>query len=141
MANLATSSEAVKLAIAAETDLMIHIVSRLVSDGNILSSHHSKRSPRAFFFCGFEQESSNADIRCAALWCIINLVYFDRTSLVGGGVAGGGRRPREVVDKLRALKVEDQLRLMTNDPDLDVRERVRDALNVFGQLYAPVMMA
>lgn len=56
-------------------------------------------------------------------------------------MVGGGRRPREVVDKLRALKVEDQLRLMTNDPDLDVRERVRDALNVFGQLYAPVMMA
>ena len=86
------------------------------------------------------QKSTNAELRCASLWCIINLGHLDR-NIIGSG--SGGRRPREIVDKLRALSVEDELRRMTSDPDLDVRERVRDALHVFdggqGQYYAAPM--
>lgn len=76
--------------------------------------------------CSRPQKSSNAETRCAAIWSIINLCFVaqaDRTFRV--------RRPREIMDKLQTLGAHEQLRRMAGDPSLDVRERVRDALEVF----------
>ncbi|KAM0792869.1 hypothetical protein ACM66B_002632 [Microbotryomycetes sp. NB124-2] len=68
--------------------------------------------------------SSRAETRSASVWCVINLCYVERSSF--------RRRPREILDKLKALGVDDELRRMSADEtSLDVRERVRDAMEVF----------
>lgn len=69
------------------------------------------------------QYSTDPDIRTGALWAIINQCWVDpKTS--------SRRRPREILDKLKALGVEERLQGMLQDANLDVRERVRDALKV-----------
>ncbi|KAK4049403.1 Nucleolar GTP-binding protein 1 [Microbotryomycetes sp. JL201] len=68
--------------------------------------------------------STHAETRSASVWCVINLCYVERSSF--------RRRPREILDKLKALGVDDELRRMSADEtSLDVRERVRDAMEVF----------
>lgn len=74
-----------------------------------------------------EQNHPDAETRTAAVWCIINLCHTDRTSF-----HARARRPREILDKLKAMGVDEELRRLREDEALDVRERVRDALEQLG---------
>lgn len=84
----------------------------------------------------WRQERGSLPLRVASLWVLHNLVY-RRTgpaALAHGNGYGhphghrSSRRavPREVVEKLRAMGLEAKLRALERDPELDVRERVRD---------------
>ncbi|GAA6000760.1 hypothetical protein JCM10207_004643 [Rhodosporidiobolus poonsookiae] len=116
--NIATANEAAQLAIASRTTLLRYVLSYL--------------------------DSRSLPLRVAALWVLHNLIYrrgasfslsapppplphthAHSTSPRGGG-SGAPRRPHEIVDKLRALGLEGKLRMLERDPELDVRERVRD---------------
>ncbi|KAJ3060635.1 Armadillo repeat-containing protein 8, partial [Quaeritorhiza haematococci] len=59
-------------------------------------------------------------IRIASTWCIINLTWTDDVNFA------------ERVGRLREMGVETALREMVEDPDIDVKDRVRTALNHFG---------
>jgi len=52
-----------------------------------------------------------------------NLAYRARPTAFSPHAA---RRPHEIVDKLRAMGLDAKLRVLERDPELDVRERVRD---------------
>ena len=54
-----------------------------------------------------------------AVWAIVNLCHPPDL---------GRRRHNENAQKLRALGIEIKLKEMRDDPSIDVRERVRDAL-------------
>ncbi|GAA5979269.1 hypothetical protein JCM10908_002862 [Rhodotorula pacifica] len=109
--NIATAHEAAQLAIASRTILLRYLL--LYLDRGSLS------------------------LRVASLWVLHNLVY-RRTGPAGLAHGNGyghphghhraSRRavPREVVEKLRAMGLEAKLRTLERDPELDVRERVRD---------------
>ncbi|KAG0656875.1 hypothetical protein C6P46_006896 [Rhodotorula mucilaginosa] len=108
--NIATAHEAAQLAIASRTMLLRYLL--LFLDRGSLS------------------------LRVASLWVLHNLVY-RRTGPAGLAHGNGyghshGHRstrravPREVVEKLRAMGLEAKLRTLERDPELDVRERVRD---------------
>lgn len=66
------------------------------------------------------QGSTNDVDRCTAVWCIINLCHQDRLS--------GGRPSRDVITRLKRMGVQEILSDMIADESLDVRERVKDAL-------------
>eukprot|EP00824_Muranothrix_gubernata_P022509 TRINITY_DN5463_c0_g1_i3.p1 TRINITY_DN5463_c0_g1~~TRINITY_DN5463_c0_g1_i3.p1 ORF type:complete len:497 (-),score=103.92 TRINITY_DN5463_c0_g1_i3:745-2235(-) len=63
----------------------------------------------------------NPAIRVAAVWCVINLAW-ERD--VGA---------TERVERMRAMGFENALVNMRGDPDLDVRDRVRTALELFSK--------
>jgi hypothetical protein len=86
--------------------------------------------------CPCLQDRGSLSLRVASLWVLHNLVY-RRTGPAGLAHGNGyghshGHRstrravPREVVEKLRAMGLEAKLRTLERDPELDVRERVRD---------------
>ncbi|GAA5902579.1 hypothetical protein JCM8208_006928 [Rhodotorula glutinis] len=95
--NIATASESAQLAIASRTTLLRYVFSYL--DSRLLS------------------------LRVAALWVLHNLAYRARPTAFSPHAA---RRPHEIVDKLRAMGLDAKLRVLERDPELDVRERVRD---------------
>eukprot|EP01135_Chromosphaera_perkinsii_P005385 Nk52_evm66s343 gene=Nk52_evmTU66s343 len=64
-------------------------------------------------------DNENAAARVAALWCIINLTWNDDT----------GYELR--IERLKELGVEMKLKLMIDDSDLDVKDRVKTALDQF----------
>ncbi|BGP37142.1 hypothetical protein JCM10450v2_001048 [Rhodotorula kratochvilovae] len=97
--NIATASESAQLAIASRTTLLRYIFSYL--DSRLLR------------------------LRVAALWVLHNLAFRSRPSAFAPS-PGGMRRPHEIVDKLRAMGLDAKLRVLERDPELDVRERVRD---------------
>ncbi|GET01976.1 armadillo repeat-containing protein 8-like isoform X1 [Rhizophagus clarus] len=66
----------------------------------------------------------NPEIRVIAVWVLINLLWTEDKS------ASSQVR----VQKLRDLGFEDKVKSMTNDENLDVRERVKTVLNQFSQL-------
>ena len=63
------------------------------------------------------QSHPSPEIRVGAIWAIVNLCH--RTD---------NRRYSENAQKLRAVGIENKLKEMRDDPSIDVRERVRDAL-------------
>jgi len=63
----------------------------------------------------------DSSLRVVATWFVINLVWTDES-----GNQGGGR-----VRRLREAGFEEKLRAMQNDPELDVRDRVKTALESF----------
>ncbi|CAG8494011.1 15221_t:CDS:10 [Acaulospora morrowiae] len=65
----------------------------------------------------------NPDIRVIAVWCLINLAWTEDKHNSPG-------RVRE----LRQLGFEEMVKSMTNDEDLDVREKVKTALSQFSQV-------
>lgn len=75
------------------------------------------------------QDSRSLQLRVASLWLLHNLVY--RRSLSSSSTIAG-RRPHEILDKLRAMGLEAKLRMLERDPELDVRERVRDLREMLG---------
>ncbi|GAA5932098.1 hypothetical protein JCM3775_004239 [Rhodotorula graminis] len=95
--NIATASESAQLAIASRTTLLRYVFSYL--DSRLIS------------------------LRVAALWVLHNLAYRARPTAFSPHAA---RRPHEIVDKLRAMGLDAKLRVLERDPELDVRERVRD---------------
>ncbi|BGP53332.1 hypothetical protein JCM8202v2_000891 [Rhodotorula sphaerocarpa] len=113
--NIATAHEAAQLEIASRTVILRYLL--------------------------FYLDRGSLPLRVASLWVLHNLVY-RRTGAPlassnghGNGSTSGyaaGRRgswrgaPREVVEKLRAMGIEARLRTLERDPELDVRERVRD---------------
>lgn len=77
------------------------------------------------------QDSRSLPLRTASLWVLHNLIYrrgyrSSSSSSYSLGVLPPSRRPHEIVDKLRALGLEAKLRMLERDPELDVRERVKD---------------
>ncbi|GBB88792.1 hypothetical protein RclHR1_01540015 [Rhizophagus clarus] len=66
----------------------------------------------------------NPEIRVIAVWVLINLLWTEDKS------ASSQVR----VQKLRDLGFEDKVKSMTNDENLDVRERVKTVLNQFSQV-------
>jgi hypothetical protein len=66
-------------------------------------------------------EHKSSPIRVAAVWCTINL----------GWAEGSGVQPR--VARLRELGFDRKLEDMREDPDVDVRDRVKNALNLLDQ--------
>ncbi|GAA5964482.1 hypothetical protein JCM3765_006298 [Sporobolomyces pararoseus] len=96
--NIATAGEASQLAIASRTPLLRYLLFYL--------DHPSGR------------------IRTASLWVIHNLVY--RRGSPPTSASPRQRRPHEIVEKLRVLGIDGKLRALERDPELDVRERVRD---------------
>ncbi|GAA5984444.1 hypothetical protein JCM11641_000140 [Rhodosporidiobolus odoratus] len=104
--NIATANEAAQLAITSRTMLLRHVLSYL--DSRIVA------------------------LRVAALWVLHNLIYtrgastFLPPSVPSSSLTSQSRRPHEILDKLRALGLESKLRMLERDPELDVRERVRD---------------
>lgn len=71
------------------------------------------------------QGHPNNELRSAAVWTIINLAHQGRTN---GRLR---RRPHEILAKLR-YEVEDKLKAMVSDPSIEVRDRVKDALEAIG---------
>ncbi|BGP22349.1 armadillo repeat containing protein [Rhodotorula toruloides] len=101
--NIATAHEAAQLAIASRTSLLRHVLGYL--------------------------DSRSLQLRVASLWLLHNLVY--RRSLSSSSSLAA-RRPHEILDKLRAMGLEAKLRMLERDPELDVRERVRDLREMLG---------
>jgi armadillo repeat-containing protein 8 len=60
-------------------------------------------------------------VRVAAVWCATNLSWSDATNLSAAVVR---------VAKLRELGFDRKLAHMVEDPDLDVRDRVKNALEM-----------
>ncbi|CAI2183877.1 10860_t:CDS:10, partial [Funneliformis geosporum] len=67
---------------------------------------------------------TNPEIRVVAMWVVINLSWMEDKS------ASSQVR----VQKLREMGFEEKVKNMTNDDNLDVRERVKTALNQFSQV-------
>lgn len=67
---------------------------------------------------------TNPEIRVVAMWVVINLSWMEDKS------ASSQVR----VQKLREMGFEEKVKSMTNDDNLDVRERVKTALNQFSQV-------
>jgi len=63
--------------------------------------------------------SSNPDVRLPAVWCVINMTWPDANS--AAGVAARAQR-------LKELGAEDVLSVLQTDASLDMRERVKTAL-------------
>jgi len=90
-------------------------------------------SPLARSLVHFMAHSSSS-VRVAAVWCASNLGWSeDNTADEGTGVSAGGSSnttaaATQIVAKLREIGVEEKLMSMTEDPDLDVRDRVNNAL-------------
>ncbi|ORY90921.1 armadillo-type protein [Leucosporidium creatinivorum] len=126
IANLATANESCRLAIASHTELLRIILAHFVSLFALASP--APADLRRTWLPRPVQYSTDADIRTGALWAIINQCWVDpKTST--------RRRPREILDKLKALGVEERLQGMLQDANLDVRERVRDALKDLSGVY------
>ncbi|CAG8514189.1 3858_t:CDS:10 [Funneliformis caledonium] len=70
---------------------------------------------------------TNPEIRVVAMWVVINLSWMEDKS------ASSQVR----VQKLREMGFEEKVKSMTNDDNLDVRERVKTALNQFSQGTIP----
>ncbi|GAA5826292.1 hypothetical protein JCM11251_007244 [Rhodosporidiobolus azoricus] len=118
--NIATAHEAAQLAIASRTTLLRYILS---------------------YF-----DSRSLALKTASLWVLHNLIYRRGASSspslyssstssglpVSLSTVGSPRRPSEIVDKLRALGLEGKLRMLERDPELDVRERVKDLRESLG---------
>ncbi|GAA5850936.1 hypothetical protein JCM8547_009136 [Rhodosporidiobolus lusitaniae] len=103
--NIATAHEAAQLAIASRTTLLRYVLSYL--DSPILT------------------------LRVASLWVLHNLIYrrgasSSYLSRSASSSSSAPRQPQEIVDKLRALGLDGMLRKLERDPELDVRERVKD---------------
>lgn len=64
------------------------------------------------------RSTSSPDVRLPAVWCVINLTWPEP----GQDVASRSRR-------LRELGFDEQLRQLQGDASLDVRERVKTALD------------
>ncbi|KAH7405377.1 hypothetical protein KP509_15G068000 [Ceratopteris richardii] len=67
----------------------------------------------------FLQDMSNPQLRVAAVWCVMNLSYPDSPGAVTR------------VARLRESGIEQQLQKMVDDPCLDVKDRVKTALEQF----------
>lgn len=67
----------------------------------------------------FLQDMSNPQLRVAAVWCVMNLSYPDSSGAVTR------------VARLRDTGIEQQLLKMVDDPCLDVKDRVKTALEQF----------
>ncbi|KAI5064927.1 hypothetical protein GOP47_0019622 [Adiantum capillus-veneris] len=67
----------------------------------------------------FLQDMSNPQLRVAAVWCVMNLSYPDSSGAVTR------------VARLRETGIEQQLLKMVDDPCLDVKDRVKTALEQF----------
>ncbi|GAA5846411.1 hypothetical protein JCM3766R1_001187 [Sporobolomyces carnicolor] len=96
--NIATAGEPSQLAIASRTPILRYLL--------------------------FYLDHPTGRVRTAALWTIHNLVYRRGTPALS--TSPRQRRSHEVVEKFRVLGLEGKLRALERDPELDVRERVRD---------------
>lgn len=67
----------------------------------------------------FLQDMSNPQLRVAAVWCVTNLSYTDSSGALSR------------VTRLRDAGIQQQLLKMVDDPCLDVKERVKTALEQF----------
>ncbi|GMH43090.1 hypothetical protein BSKO_11012 [Bryopsis sp. KO-2023] len=67
------------------------------------------------------------DVRVSAVWCIINLTWRDELPMPGTSAEQARSRARV----LRDIGIEEELHEMVDDPELDVRERVKTALGFF----------
>ncbi|GAA6009886.1 hypothetical protein JCM11491_000852 [Sporobolomyces phaffii] len=94
--NIATAGESAQLAIASRTTILRCLLAYL--------------------------DHPAASVRTASLWVIHNLVYRRGSPSISPRL----RRPHEITEKLRVLGFDAKLRLLERDPELDVRERVRD---------------
>ncbi|KAJ7537947.1 hypothetical protein O6H91_11G029000 [Diphasiastrum complanatum] len=70
----------------------------------------------------FLQDMSNPQIRVAAVWCIMNLIHADSPGVLSR------------VLRLHDAGIQLQLQKMAEDPILDVKDRVRAALEQFSAL-------
>ena len=137
--NIATAHEAAQLAIASRTMLLRYLLLFLVGSSPLSRFPERVRVEQELKHLHRPclQDRGSLSLRVASLWVLHNLVY-RRTGPAGGLAHGNGyghsyghrstRRavPREVVEKLRAMGLEAKLRTLERDPELDVRERVRD---------------
>ncbi|GAA5824393.1 hypothetical protein JCM5353_005021 [Sporobolomyces roseus] len=100
--NIATAGESSQLAIASHTEILRYLIHLL--------------------------DHPSPQIRTASLWTINNLVYrrIPYSASPAMSTSPRQRRPQEIVEKLRALGLEARLKSLERDPELCVRERVRD---------------
>jgi hypothetical protein len=73
----------------------------------------------------YYMDHKSAPVRVAAVWCAMNLSWADSANLAAAGVR---------VAKLRELGFDRQLAHMVDDPDLDVRDRVKTALQMMDRI-------
>ncbi len=72
-----------------------------------------------------QQEHKSGPVRVAAVWCAMNLSWAENAN----PAAATAR-----VAKLRELGFDQKLQNMQEDPDLDVRDRVRTALDMMDKI-------
>lgn len=72
----------------------------------------------------------DTDVRISATWCIINLIWRDELPLSDTSSEQARARAR----LLRELGIEAELHEITDDPELDVRERVKTAIGFFREI-------
>ncbi|KAL2000250.1 hypothetical protein VTN02DRAFT_3359 [Thermoascus thermophilus] len=99
------------------TYLIIHLAAGLPRQRQLLVSHRDLLKYLVAFF-----KHPNSKVRVNCVWVIINLTYEDDQS--------DRQACRERALKLKSLGVMDQLASLVDDPDLDVRERTRTAMQL-----------
>lgn len=99
------------------TYLIIHLAAGLPRQRQLLVSHRDLLKYLVGFF-----KHPNSKVRVNCVWVIINLTYEDDQS--------DRQACRERALKLKSLGVMDQLASLVDDPDLDVRERTRTAMQL-----------
>ena len=70
----------------------------------------------------------SADVRVATIWVIINLTWQDEK---GSSTSFTSSSLHDRITILRSMGIEERLRTMNSDLDLDVRDRVKTALHQF----------
>ncbi|KAH9560125.1 hypothetical protein CY35_06G090600 [Sphagnum magellanicum] len=86
---------------------------------DLVAPHKALSNTSGFFLNRYLQDMINPQLRVVAVWCIINLTY-------PGGTGTSSR-----VTRLKNAGVESLLQKMADDPCLDVKDRVKTALEHF----------
>eukprot|EP00854_Cymbomonas_tetramitiformis_P003657 gene3657-4592_t len=98
------------------------------SGGDVLLDALMRTSiPQAMLAC-LKDPQSCIELKVAALWCLINLSWQDKGE---GGYVDAETAAR--VSKLRKQGFEELLHCMKDDASLDIKERVRTALEQFAK--------
>ncbi|KAJ5643156.1 uncharacterized protein N7484_005663 [Penicillium longicatenatum] len=101
--------------------VIIHIAAGLTRHRQLLLSHPDLLRSLALYF-----NHSNYKIRSNCAWVVINLIYLENQS--------DREACRERVTRLKALGIVDQVFSLENDPQLDVKERIKTAIHLLNDL-------